>query len=85
GLDYDAKSGLWYALSDDRSDNNPARFYALKLTYGSAAFTSVDFVKAVALQQADGTTYPNAKAGGDVPDPEAIRIDPETGKLWWTS
>ena len=40
--------------------------------------------------QTDGTTYPNqsqAEAGtaGAVPDPEAIRIDPNDGSLWWTS
>jgi hypothetical protein len=85
GLDYDAKTGLWYALSDDKSDVAPARFYELKLTYGSATFTGVDVVKAVALRQADGSVYPNTKQGGEVPDPEAIRVDPETGRLWWTS
>lgn len=85
GLDYDAKTGLWYALSDDKSDVNPARFYTLKLTYGSGSFTSVDFVNAVALKQMDGSVYPNAKQGGEVPDPEAIRVDPATGNLWWTS
>ncbi|HSI56121.1 MAG TPA: esterase-like activity of phytase family protein, partial [Ideonella sp.] len=29
GLDYDARSGLYSAISDDRSQNNPARFYEL--------------------------------------------------------
>lgn len=85
GLDYDAKSGLWYALSDDKSDIHPARFFTLKLDYSPAGFTGVAFLRSVALKQADGTNYPNTKQGGDVPDPEAIRLDPIAGKLWWTS
>jgi hypothetical protein len=85
GLDYDPKANIWYALSDDRSDKNPARFYTLKLSFTGNSFAGVVFDHAVTLLQANGQPYPNAKAGGDVPDPEALRVDPETGNLWWTS
>lgn len=85
GLDYDGKTGIWYALADDKSDLNPARFYTLKLAYDASGFGAVTVERAVNLRQADGTVYPNGKQGGDVPDPEAIRLDPLTGKLWWTS
>ncbi|MDZ8049892.1 MAG: esterase-like activity of phytase family protein [Aulosira sp. ZfuVER01] len=31
GITYDAKNGLYYAISDDRSEKAPARFYTLKI------------------------------------------------------
>ena len=85
GIDYDAKSNQWYLISDDKSDKNPARFYAATLAFDGAHLATVAIQHAVTLLQADGTPYPNAKAGGEVPDPESIRRDPETGNLWWTS
>ena len=85
GIDYDPAADLWYLISDDKSDKNPARFYTAKLAFDKARFAAVEIEHAVALLQPDGQPYPNAKAGGDVPDPEAIRRDPETGDLWWTS
>ena len=85
GIDYDPAADLWYLISDDKSDKNPARFYIAKLTFDQVRFASVEIAHAVTLLQAEGQPYPNAKTGGDVPDPEAIRRDPETGNLWWTS
>jgi len=85
GLDYDPKANQWYALSDDRSDKAPARFYTLQLSFRGNAFVGVEFLHTVTLLQPDGRPYPNAKAGGEVPDPESIRVDPDTGNLWWTS
>ena len=37
GLDYDPTGDVWYALSDDRSDVDPARFYTLRLPVGADA------------------------------------------------
>ena len=85
GIDYDPAADLWYLISDDKSDKSPARFYTAKLAFDKARFASVEIEHAVTLLQVDGTPYPNAKAGGEVPDPESIRRDPETGNLWWTS
>lgn len=85
GIDYDPAANLWYLISDDKSDKNPARFYTAKLAFEGARLASVDIQHAVTLLQVDGQPYPNAKTGGDVPDPESIRRDPETGNLWWTS
>lgn len=85
GIDYDPKADVWYLIADDKSDKNPARFYTAKLAFDKSALSAVDIQHAVTLLRADGTPYPNAKAGGDVPDPESIRRDPETGNLWWTS
>jgi len=85
GIDYDSAADLWYLISDDKSDKNPARFYTATLAFDKAHLASVDIGHAVTLLQADGQPYPNAKTGGEVPDPESIRRDPETGNLWWTS
>lgn len=85
GIDYDPAADLWYLISDDKSDKNPARFYTAKLAFDGAHLASVEIAHAVTLLQVDGQPYPSAKIGGDVPDPESIRRDPETGTLWWTS
>lgn len=85
GIDYDPAADLWYLISDDKSDKNPARFYTAKLRFEKGRLASVEIEHAVTLLQDNGQPYPNAKAGGDVPDPESIRRDPETGNLWWTS
>jgi hypothetical protein len=85
GIDYDPAADLWYLISDDKSDKSPARFYTATLAFDKAHLASVEIGHAVTLLQADGQPYPNAKTGGEVPDPESIRRDPETGDLWWTS
>lgn len=85
GLDYDAAAGDFVVISDDKSDNAPARFFTIKLTFSTDRLFRADAEKAVTLLQANGQPYPNGKAGGEVPDPEAIRIDPETGNVWWVS
>lgn len=85
GIDYDPVADRWIVVSDDRSDNQPARFYELDLTVSEDELAPVEFAGAVTLLQANGEPYPNGEAGGNIPDPEAIRIDPVTGQLWYTS
>lgn len=90
GLDYDAASDSWIAISDDKSEFNPARFYTLKLTYDADAFTSVEVTGVTTLRQPNGSTYPDklhaqTAGGGEVPDFESVRIDPQDGSVWHTS
>ncbi len=86
GIDFDAAAGLLWAISDDRSENAPARIYQVKLTFSADRLFTADVQKAVTLLQADGKAYPKAAAGGDVPDPEALRLDPTNPTvLWWSS
>lgn len=85
GIDFDSTSGTWYLISDDRSDNNPSRYYTANLSYDQNTFSSVQIVSTVALRDSDGTTYPNRKTGGNVVDPETLRIDPTNSTLWWSS
>jgi hypothetical protein len=85
GLDYDAATQRFVAISDDRSERQAARFYTLELdlaafnTQSEPGFSGVRFVTVTSLTDATG----KAHASGTV-DPEAIRF---AGKdsLWWTS
>jgi len=85
GMDRDPSTDLWYLLSDDRSQTAPARFYTARIAIGASGFDVIAVQDAVTLKQADGSAYPDPKQGGDVPDPEALRIDPRNGELVWSS
>jgi len=69
GIDYNPATGTYIAISDDRSQFNPARFYTLDLALSSSAFSSVDFTGSTVLLQPGGAAYPL-----DQIDPEAIRF-----------
>ncbi len=92
GVDYDAASNTWRAISSDSSDHGPARFYTLNLgSSGAQLKTSVSSsvrisAGQVTLLRADGTPYPpSATAGTDTVKPEAIRFDPTTGDVFWAN
>ena len=85
GIDYDPTTDSWIAISDDRSDNNPARYYELGGRYGESGFEAIDFQSVVTLVHGNGQSYPNKEQGGNVPDLESIRFDPATEALWYTS
>jgi hypothetical protein len=80
GLDYDSASGLYYAISDDRSEKAPARFYALKIALDGNGVHGVDIVSATPLLNAAGKSF----AAKDV-DPESIRFNASTKTIYWTS
>lgn len=82
-LDYEPVGGLWAAISDDRSEHQPARFYRLAVDV-SAAGIDVRPQDVSFLLQANGQPFPNAKQGGEVPDPESLRLLPD-GRLLWSS
>lgn len=85
GIDYDETSGLYYLLSDDGSNINPARFYTARLSFDADRLDEPTLTGVTALRQADGSTYPAALRGIQVPDPEAIRWRPISQTLLWTS
>ncbi|MEJ8838705.1 esterase-like activity of phytase family protein [Ramlibacter sp. AN1133] len=84
GLDHDPATGLWVALSDDRSERQPARCYTLRVDVRTDRL-DVDVLEAITLRQAAGTPFPRRQAGGEVVDPEAIRLLPGRGGFLWTS
>ncbi|HEU0165956.1 MAG TPA: esterase-like activity of phytase family protein [Thermomicrobiales bacterium] len=85
GIDYDAATGKYVIISDDRSDNQPARFYNADVPVTKDGIGPVKIDSAVTFEQSNGTPFPNQTVGGNVPDPEAIRIDPNSGDIFWTS
>ena len=89
GLDYDAARGVFYALSDDRSDYSAARFYTLRWPIAAGSVGAVKIEALQTLKTPSGQDYPRlAKQtvlNPDVPDPEGLRFDAANQSLLWTS
>jgi hypothetical protein len=86
GIDYDVKKDLYYLVSDDRGEKDPARFYTAKIFITANGIDSVLFTSVHYLQQPNGAFYPGI--AGDrhkTPDPEAIRVNPKNKYLVWSS
>jgi hypothetical protein len=78
GLTYDRQRNLFYAVSDDRGDKAPARFYTLKLDLDTTnpqqlKFDRVDITDVTLLKNAQGETYPKGET-----DTEAIALTPQS-------
>jgi hypothetical protein len=74
GLTFDRQRGVFYAISDDRSIQGPARFYTLQVNLDSKSqLQDVKILQATTLKGADGKTYPTGSI-----DPEAIAISPRS-------
>lgn len=80
GLDYEPIEDVYYALSDDRAEYGPARFYKLKLAIDAKGVHGLDIVETVPLLNADGKVF-DIK---DV-DPESIRYNAASKTLIWAS
>lgn len=83
-LDHDPATGRWVALSDDRSERQPARFYGLAIGL-DAGRLDVQVQDVVTLRGADGQPFPKRSSGGEVVDPEGMRLLPGGAGLLWTS
>lgn len=86
GIDFDASTGRYVAISDDRSGLNPARFYTLDLhldqfvrsaTPGAAG---VSFKQVTTLQTPGGTPFAT-----NTVDPEGIRYNAARQTLVWSN
>jgi hypothetical protein len=86
GIDYDRGNDVYYIICDDRSAINAARFYTAKVFLSDQKIDSVVFVKVTSLLQQNGTVYPGSKQDpAHTPDPEALRYNPLTKQMIWTS
>ncbi|MEG5056416.1 esterase-like activity of phytase family protein [Microcoleus sp. A2-C5] len=69
GITYDAEKQVYYAISDDRSIKNSARFYSLKINLksGKLAKDNIEFTGVTTLLDEKGESFPSLSL-----DPEAI-------------
>ncbi len=80
GLDWDPAARHWIALSDDRSEKAPARFYTLSIDYDAGAVRGIAVTGVTTLRDTAGNGFAPKSV-----DPEAIRRDPASGLLYWSS
>lgn len=84
GIDYDASTQTYFAISDDRSGFNPARYYTLGLDLAlfnrnpAPGQAGVSFASVTTIQDIGGAAF-----GTNQVDPEAIRK--AGSSLFWTS
>ncbi|MGZ9809594.1 esterase-like activity of phytase family protein [Pseudoroseicyclus sp. H15] len=78
-LAVDQATGHILAISDDRVDHGPARFYELALAAADGVVT-LDIVATHELTDETG-----AAIGAKGADPEGIAYDAPTGRLFWSS
>jgi 5'/3'-nucleotidase SurE len=81
GLAYDAENGVYYAISDDRSERNPARYYTLSidLSDGELNDGDVNFENVTTLLDESGQPFAALSL-----DPEGIALT-EDGDLYISS
>jgi hypothetical protein len=86
GIDFDAATQRYLAISDDRSAAGPARFYSLNLDLAqfqrkaNPGAAGVGFLSVTALQQPGGGIF-----GLNQVDPESLRLNPVNGHLLWSN
>jgi hypothetical protein len=86
GIDYDAAKDIYYAICDDRSQYQPARYYALQIKFNAASVDTVILDNITTLLDETGKPYPSSKQDPKrTPDPEAIRYNPTNQTMVWTS
>ena len=86
GLDHDVAGQRYFAISDDRSQFNPARFYSLTLDLNqfvrsaTPGMAGVRFLSVTTIGQPGGEAFTR-----NTVDPEGIRYLPATGTLVWSN
>ena len=86
GIDYDQETDLFFLISDDWSQINPARFYTARIFFTEQGIDTVQFADVIPFLQPDGSVYPGARQNPHrTPDPEAIRYQPLKKHFIWTS
>lgn len=76
GIDY--LNGKWYIICD--TSTPPIRYYEANIVYDKDGFTSVDITTMIEIKDTSGASLVE-----NIVDPEAIRFDPNTGTILYTS
>ena len=85
-IDYDSLHKVYFLISDDRSTINPARFYTASIAFTQNGIDTIQFTDVKNMLQPNGNVYPNNKQDPfNTPDPEAMRYNPASGQLIWSS
>jgi 3-phytase/alkaline phosphatase D len=81
GIDYDAAADRYFVISDDRF-NEPPRFYTVEIDLSDGALDDGDvrFSGVTLIEDTNGKRFSRGAT-----DPEAIRFDPDSGRLFWAS
>jgi hypothetical protein len=85
-IDYDASASRYFAISDDRSALNPARYYTLELDLtkfqraGNPGMAGVSFTGVTTILTPAGAAFALNQV-----DPEGMRLDAKTGTLYWSN
>lgn len=79
GITYDASKNVYYSISDDRSQNAPARFYTLTIELDQNSLKAVNFTDVTLLKNQDGKPFPAQSL-----DPEGIALT-NNGTLYISS
>jgi myo-inositol-hexaphosphate 3-phosphohydrolase/phosphodiesterase/alkaline phosphatase D-like protein len=69
GVAYDATKNQYYAISDDRSENGPARFYTFTANPSTLGTSGVTFTHVTALKDTNGNSFARFSL-----DPEDIAL-----------
>lgn len=83
-LDYVPATGRYLAISDDRSDRGPARFYELALDLSKfrrsadPGHAGVSWVNMTTILDLDGQPF-----GRNMVDPESLRLDGKRNLIYW--
>ena len=86
GIDYDRQKNVYYIISDDRSEKNPARFYEAEIIISQNKIDTVIFLDTKFLKNNVGNFYPDSHNDPyNTPDPEAIRYNPKKNIFVWSS
>ncbi|MEL1264119.1 esterase-like activity of phytase family protein [Pseudoxanthomonas putridarboris] len=85
GIDRDPRTGDWFLVSDDRSEHAPARFHVGDIDLDRNGIAEIRVRKAIPIRTRAGALYPSPGSGAEAIDAEAIRFDPASGELWWTT
>ncbi|MBB3458318.1 hypothetical protein FHT86_006643 [Rhizobium sp. BK313] len=78
GLDFDPASNHYIAISDDRSEKAPARYYELSIDATAAGISDVKVLKTVIFKDKNGQAFAKRAV-----DPEAIRLGKDG--IYWSS
>jgi hypothetical protein len=89
GISYDAGRQVYYVITDDRSEKNPARFYTVRLSLSDKGIDGITFTGTHPLLDESGQPFRPLRLDTTPPvvppDPEGIAFDGGRQRLYWCS